>query len=226
VVGDVSHPRRPSAGTTTSRRRFLEGIAAGGLVATAGCLGGVLSDATSFEADPATVEDGAADDAGYEHQGTTSSTNEREFAGQTVTVTSYVSEYHRGLDLPFLETPEAGVVAAVATPKVAVAGETFNPVADDTRAEIAERVQEQYSDLSIGGSAGTRTVQTLGDSATVETFEGSATFVGGTDIDVFVDVARLEHGDDFVVVVGVYPRTIPGEKERVDAMIAGLEHET
>lgn len=206
------------------RRRFVTGVVTAGIASTAGCLGDLLDDATSFEANPATVSDEAADSAGYEHQGTEERTEEEEFAGQTVEVTNHVAEYHRSLGAEELDDQHLGVFAAIATPKVEVAGETFNPVGDMDNAEIVDLVQDQYSGLTIDGSTGTRDVDTLDTTAEVETFEGTAD-AGPGEVDVLVDVSRIEHGSDFVVVVGVYPEKLPDESANVTTLIEGLEHE-
>lgn len=206
------------------RRRYVAGLATAGVALSAGCIGGLLDDVTTYEADPATVTDGAADDAGYEHQETREETEEEEFAGQTVEVTNHVSEYNKSLSIEGFGSQDLGVFATIATPQVEVAGESFNPVDDMDNEEIVDHVQNQYSGLTIGESVGTRDVDTLGTTAEVETFEGTAE-AAGQDVDVLVDVSQIEHGSDFVIVVGVYPELLPDESENVTTMIEGLEHE-
>lgn len=207
------------------RRRYVASVASAGSFASAGCLGDILDDATTFSANPAEVADSAATDAGYEHEGTESRTDEREFAGETVEVTSHFGRYHRSLEIPAVGEKRAGVFATIATPKVNVAGKEFNPVGEMDDEEIVGYLQDQYSQLSIEGTRGRRTVQTLGSSEEVTTFAGRATLADGIDLDVLLDVAKFEHGDDFVVVVGIYPEDLPDEGDRVTTMIEGLEHE-
>lgn len=211
------------------RRAYLAGVGAVGLTASAGCVTAALEDyleeATTFSASPATVSDEASDDAGYTHQETTSQEESREFAGETVEVTNYVAEYTRTIDVPGLEELEAGVFSVITSPKVVVADRQFNPLADMDNEEIVDRIQDQYENLSIDGVTGKRAVEGLDQSVSVETYEGTATFVTGVDVDVLLDVAQPDHRNDHVVIVGVYPADIPEERDRIDTLIGGLEHD-
>lgn len=207
------------------RRRFVASLAASSVVATAGCIGGLLDDLTTFEASPVTVSDAAADEAGYEHERTEEDVRTREFSGEEVEVTNYVSEYRRTIDVTGLGDVDAGVFAAIASPQVSVAGKNFNPVGDWSRREIVDYVQSQYEELSVDGSAGVRNVNSLGQTVELETFEGTATIGSTTDVDVLVDVAKPDHGGDHLVLVGIYPADVPQEEERVTTLVEGLEHE-
>lgn len=216
-----------------NRRPFVAALASGIGVASAGCLG-FLDDATTFSASPAIVEANAAAEAGYEYQGTVERVETRDVprTDETVEVTNYVSEYTRTIETPLsvldVGNAEAGVFAVITTPQVRVAGKDFNPVGDMSNAEIVELVQNQYEALSIDGSVGDRSVDGLGQSIAVETFEGEARFLGQGRIDVFLDVAQPEHGEDHLVIVGVYPDDynlpVTDEEARIDTMIRGLEH--
>ncbi|WP_247000559.1 DUF6517 family protein [Halosolutus gelatinilyticus] len=216
-----------------NRRPFVAALATGSIGATAGCFG-LFDDATSFVASPAIVDPDRAADAGYEYQGTVERVETREVprTDETVEATNYISEYTRtievGLDVLDENSPEAGAFAVITTPQVQIAGRDFNPVGDMSNAEITERIQSQYEDLTINGSVGTRTVDGLGQSIDVETFAGEAKFLGQQDVDVFVDVAQPDDGDDHLVIVGAYPDDsglLAGDEEgRIDTMIGGLEH--
>lgn len=216
-----------------NRRLFVAAVAAGGMGASAGCLSGLIDDVTTFEASPVRVTTTAADDAGYEYQGTEQRVERREVAGESIEVTNYVSEYTRTIDLPLdgLGTQtEAGVFAVISTPQVSVAGQEFNPVGDMSEAELAEHVQKQYDDLEVGANVGGRAIEPgdLTATVSVETYEATATLVGEHGVDVFLDIAQPDHDGDHLVVVGVYPddEDVPlsDERDRIDAMADGLEH--
>lgn len=218
------------------RRTFVAAATTGAVGATAGCLSDMLEDVTAFEASPIRVAEDAADEAGYSYQGTDERVEEREFAGESVEATNYISQYTRTIDLPFDPLgaePEAGAFALVSTPQVGVAGESFNPVGHMDTAELAEYVQEQYDGLEIdrdvGGRAiGADDIDGLETTVSFDTYEGSATLLGEIDLDVFVDVAQPDHGDDHLVIIAVYPddEAVPldPERDRVDTMVAGIEH--
>lgn len=207
------------------RRRFVASVAAGSVVATTGCLDDVLDGLTEHEAVPVTVSVEALDDAGYERDGVTAMVVTEEVAGEEIRVTNYFAEYHRHLELDPVNAQEAGVFATISSPRFSIAGEEFNPIADWENEDVAEQIQDQYEELSIGESVGVRTVEPLDLSAEVETFEGEARFQDLGQIDVYVDVGQFDHEDDHVVVLGVYPRKFPNEDERVTTLVEGLRHD-
>ena len=207
-----------------NRRGLLAGLATGGIALSAGCIDDILDDLTTYSASPVEVSAEAQSEAGYEHEETQEVQETEEFAGEEVEVTNYISQYHRTIDVPIIGEHEAGVFAAISTPQVSIAGEEFNPVGDMDASELAALVQDQYEELSIGDEVGNRTVNTLETEVDVSTFEGEAT-LSGTEFDVLIDVGRFEHGDDHIVVVGVYPEELSEEEEGVTTMIEGLEHE-
>lgn len=218
------------------RRTFVAATTTGAVGAIAGCLGDLLDDVTTFEASPIRTTPDAADEAGYTYEGTDERVEEREFAGESVEATNYVSQYTRTIDLPIDPLgaePEAGAFALVSTPQVSVADQQFNPVGEMDTAELAEYVQEQYDGLAIdrdvGGRAiGADDIDGLETGVSFDTYEGTATLLGEIDLDVFVDVAQPDHGDDHLVIVAVYPDDeavpIDSERDRIDTMVRGIEH--
>ena len=214
-----------------NRRQFVAAAAVGGVSVSAGCLDEFLEDATTFSAAPAVVAESATDDAGYEYQGTEEIVSTESVAGQELEVTSYGSEYTRTIDLPldiFGGEVEAGVFAVISTPQVSVAGEEFNPVGEMDNEEIVQEIQNQYEELTVEESVGERSVSALEETILLETYEGEAVLHGEHGIDVLLDIAQLEHEDDHLVIVGVYPDLedlpIDSERDRIDAMVQGLEH--
>ncbi|ELZ16708.1 hypothetical protein C477_15070 [Haloterrigena salina JCM 13891] len=217
-----------------NRRRFVAAAAAGAVGVSAGCLSDFIDDATTFEASPIRVSEDTAGEAGYEYQGTEELVEEREFAGESVEVTNYLTDYTRMIELPGLGSEqEAGVFALVSTPQVSVAGEEFNPVGEMSKAELVEYLQGQYEGLEVGDNIGGRAITKdeidgLDAAVRFDTWEGSATLQGETEVDVYVDVAQAEDGGDHLVVVAVYPddENIPmeSEQDRADTMTAGIQH--
>lgn len=210
-----------------TRRTVLGGVVAG-LTATSGCLGVVTgSTSLTFEADPAHVREETLSETGYERAEERSPTVSREFtvAGQTreVEVTNHLSLYEKAADLGPLGRQKVALFALFTTPKIEIADRTFNPVGELSTEELLEQFQSRYEGLTIGDKVGSETVRTLGTDVTVEKYEGSTT-IQGQRIDIYLHVARFEHGDDFVVGLGSYPKRLDGEEESVRSLIAGIQH--
>ena len=68
-------------------------------------------------------------------------------------------------------------------------------------------------------------VTTLDTNTTVTTYEATAER-SGTERDVLIHAVRVEHGDDYVITVGVHPTSADDGKSDVIALIEGLEHDT
>lgn len=129
------------------RRTFLAGSAVALGAGTAGC-GFILGDEPlEFEADQATVAESTAADAGYEFQGVNDQVLERTFEAadqsRSVTVTNRMAEYEKQVDLGPLGEHRAAIFTALSTPQVSILGKTFNPVANMSTADLAERIQSQ-----------------------------------------------------------------------------------
>jgi hypothetical protein len=214
-----------------NRRQFVGAAAVFALGGSAGCLGDILDDVTTYSASPAVVNETAADDAGYVYQGTEEVVESERVAGEEIEATNYISEYTRTIELPLDvidDGVDAGVFAVVTTPQVSVAGEEFNPISDVDNEELIEQIQTQYDELSIEGSVGGRAVDALDGTVSLETYEGKAALLGQWGIDILLDISQLEFGDDHFVILGIYPddRNLPvgSEEERIDTMVRGLEH--
>ncbi len=211
-----------------SVQRTVAAAVVAAMVLTAGCSVLTGDEPVRFESSPATVSDAATSETGYEETAVSEEVRSRTFSAggreRAVEVTNHRAQYERQLDLGPLGTQRAGVFAVLSSPAVEVLGETFNPLADLSEEEILDRFDSQYDDLTVGDRVGNRTTTVLGQQTTVEKFDGTAA-LAGTEVDVFVHVTKVRHGDDFVVVVAVYPQRLPGEEENVFAMLDGLEHD-
>jgi len=198
------------------------------MVLTSGCLGVLTgSEPLSFGAAKATERQQTLSETGYRQVAVESQNDTRQFsaAGQTrnVTVTSWVSQYQRSVDLGALGSQPAAVFVAISTPQVDVLGRTFNPVGDMSNRELLEQLQSQYGRIQVGPQADSQNVTVLGSETTVSKFAGTAT-LGGTSVDVYIHVTKVKHDGDFVVAVAIYPQRLTGEQKRVFRLLDGLEH--
>lgn len=206
-------------------------VAAGALVAllvvTGGCVG-VLSGPVTFSATEATVSDAALESTGYEHNRTEELTVNRTFsaAGQTkdVEVTNWISEYHRTVGIEGIAERRAAVFAVFASPKVSVLGQSFNPLDEYDNRELARQFTVQLESVGELDEVGNRTLTVLGTDAEVTKFEATVTTTAGFRFDAAVHVTKVEHGDDYVGAVAVYPEQLPGQQSAVNELLRGVEH--
>ena len=213
--------------TRLTRRAMLGGIGAG-LASTAGCLSVVTGDEPlEFSASRATVPDATLESTGYEQVDERSPTVSREFtvAGQTreVTVTNRATTYEKAVDFGPLGSVRAALFATFTTPKIEIAGQAFNPIAEMSNKDLLGTIASRYDGLSVGDQMGSKEVQSLGQTITVERYEATATFQG-QDVPIYLLLSRFQHGEDFVVPVGGYPRQLTGEESNVYTLIENLEH--
>ncbi|MUV61147.1 DUF6517 family protein [Halobacterium sp. CBA1126] len=208
-------------------RRTAVAVALAALLATSGCLGVLTGGGVEVSASQATVSEDALQETGYQEVSVDESVVTREFsaAGQSrnVTVTNWVAMYERSIDVPFLGEQRAAVFGAFASPEVSVLGQSFNPIEDYDNRELAGLAQQQYDGLSVGDSVGTREATVLNETTEVTKFEGTADIDGQT-VDVYIHVTKVKHDGDHVVAVAIYPQALDGEQDRVDELLAGLEH--
>jgi hypothetical protein len=206
----------------TTRRSVLAGVP-GVLALTSGCAG-VLdgSDALTFEAATARTEASVASEANYELDGVENLTIEREFAGQTATAINRVATYEKSLSIPLVGSARLGVFAAIATPAIEIAGETFNPVGDYDNDQLVQLLQSNYEGISNAQEVSSQTVAVLGTDTSVTKFRATADF-NGQDVDVNIHVTKVRNGADFVACFGVYPRRLD-EQENVLSMMRAMQH--
>lgn len=215
------------------RREALAAGSVGVVGALAGCLDLILGDESTFEAAPAIVNDEAVATSGYEHRETWPIEESEDFFGHTVRVTNWATEYEREVGIEGMEEAETAVFGLLTSPEASVAGRDFNPIDDMDTSEIVEMVQGEYDDVQVGDQVEERTVETLDEDVTIDTFEGTASMAGDVGVDVFFDVGRTKVETDHVVILGVYP-DVPtdnfaygpmGERDRVTTLIEGIEHD-
>jgi hypothetical protein len=200
------------------------------LMVSSGCIGFLTGQsALTFAANDVSVSEQAREDTGYQQARDTSTNVTRTFsaAGTTrnVTVTNQVAEYQRSVSLLGDSQPLARATV-IASPEVEVAGQTFNPLADLSNRELAQRLQQQYDTVQNVQFRSNRTETVLGEEVTVSKFGAEATTEGGQSVDVVLHITKTKDGDDFVVGVAVYPERLDGEQQAVNTLFSGIQHES
>ena len=199
-----------------NRRSLLAGTAAVGGVALSGCLSSTLNSVTSLASTPAGVDPALLDATGYELVGTDDVVSEEDVnvAGisDTIVVTSHLTEYEKvvGLD-GFVEQPTA-LFAILSTPKISIAGRTFNPVAEMSSGALVELIADNYDSIDNLEHEADETVTILDQSVDKARFTADARFDGlPLELNIHVTEAA-ERGDDLLVAIGVYPRLLQAEE--------------
>ncbi|WP_435096336.1 DUF6517 family protein [Halarchaeum sp. P4] len=210
------------------RNKQLAVVALAALVALSGC--SMLSGPVTFSAEKATVSDQALSETNYEKVSVNEQVINRTFsaAGQSknVTVTNWVAQYDRTVDLGPLGSQRAAVFSAVATPQVKVLGQgPFNPVAKYNNTQLVMLLQQNYQSVNSIQHQSNYTTTMLGHNTSVGKFSAKATLKGGQSMDVYVHVTKVQDGDDYVVAVAVYPQRIDDqEAPRVKTLMQGVQH--
>ena len=225
--------RKPTAEgptDTVTRRRAL--AAAGGLTLAglAGCtaLDVATGEPAEFTAGTATVADATLSESGYELNDVTEGTVTREVdvAGTTreVRVTNRTAEYDKAVEL-LGERYQAAVFAVLATPRVEVLGQTFNPVGDLDDDERAQLIVDRYEGVGSLERGSEYTTDVLGTDTSVVVYSGEGEIEGtGVSVELEFHVAEaVVAGDDYVVPLAAYPASF-GDGENVRRMLNGIEH--
>lgn len=199
-------------------RRAVGAMAVAGITGLAGCSG---EGSTSFEADAAATSTG---DTGYEQQDQRENTITREFAGQEVEVTNKTTEYHKEMDIALTGNAKLGVFTAFTTPKVEVAGQSFNPIDSWSTEKIVRQLQKRYDSMSDVQKEGEDSHEVLGSSRTVTKFSATMTY-DGNEVPVFILIAKFEHESDFVVPMGIFPQKREDEEgDNIRTLMENMSH--
>lgn len=196
------------------------------VVLTSGCVGFLLGDTLAFSASKATVSDAALSDAGYEQKRVDKVVENRTFeaGGQSrkVKVTNWVAEYEKGLSVEGAGQKTVASFATLSSPRFEIAGKSVNPLARYSDRKLVEKFVQRYEGVSDVRKVGGRNATMLSKETSVSKFEATAT-VAGREVDVTIHVAKVEHGDDVVVAMGVYPSLVDMEDD-VFRLIEGVQH--
>lgn len=212
------------------RRKQLAAVTLVLLVGLAGC--SMLSGPVTFSANKATVSDQALSQTNYEETSVDTQVINRTFsaAGQSknVTVTNWIAQYDRTVDLGPLGEKRAAVFSTVATPQVKVLDQgPFNPVSDYSNEELVMLLQQNYESIDNVQHVDNYSATMLGEETTVGKFSADAKLQGGQSVDVYVHVTKVQAGDDYVIAAAVYPQQMDDkESQRVKTLMAGVQHES
>lgn len=213
-----------------TRRELLAGAGTGLAVGLAGCSGQLTADGAAFGAAEASLSASVQSETDYSHHRTEPFTVTREFSRigftRTVEVTNVISEYDRAVSI-LGQRLQGAVFATLSTPRVEVLRKSFNPVAEMSTVEIAHMIQERYENVSNVSEQGSFESAVAGESTTVTRFTASADLVAtGVGVDVYLYVSgAVELGEDFVVCLAVHPRAMGEERDTVETLLGGVEHE-
>jgi len=198
------------------RRTLLAGTATAGVVGLSGCLSGVLGSVTSLESTPATVSQSALGETGYEQVGVDELVNEEEVdaAGlsDTIVVTSHITEYEKSVGIDGIAEQGTASFSVLSTPKIEIAGRTFNPVAEMSNRELIELIADNYDEIDNVEREDSETVTVLEQSVTKAQFVAEASLDGfPVDLNLHLTEA-VDRDDDLLVMIGVYPRLLQSEE--------------
>lgn len=219
----------------TRRRRHVlagSGVALSGLLA--GCLGFITGEEPlEVTASPGSVSEAALSETGYaEHEIDSLGVEETFEVGdrsRTVRVTNWHSQYDRALDLgsDVGERFQGAVFSVLSTPKVEILGRSLNPIDEWGTDRIVEMIQDRYEGVEDLQQVDEYTSTVLGAAVSVTEYDGTAEIAGsGEGIDLRFHVTdAIDHGDDFVLCLAVYPTIVPGEDEAVGTLLNGVEHD-
>jgi len=201
------------------------GVAFVVVLASAGCLGFVTGDQPlEFAANATEVDDETLAETEYRLAASESPnrTVNVSAGGQTraVTLSSEVRRYNRTVTVAPGVEGDFARMTVYATPSPSVAGRSVNPLGELATERLIRRVVGSTSGLSDVEFESNRSVEFLDGERTVSTYSATQS-LNGTEANVTIHFATLEHDGDYVVVVAAHPERID-ERSRVDALLAGL----
>ena len=90
-------------------------------------------------------------------------------------------------------------------------------------AELAKRLLLLYAAVTIREQVGRLELEALGEVRQFTRYAGLVT-VGGVELDSLLELSRLQHGADVLVLLGAYPEARSAEEENLATLVGGLEH--
>lgn len=211
-----------------NRRAVLATGATLGVTGLAGCLGVVGMNEHASR--PAGVGDTALDGTGYSlaeiEPLDIEETVDLGLWTEDVVVRNYLTEYEKAVGLPQIGSQEAAVFYLLTTPQVSVLGRELNPVGDMESRELVHLVEDNYDEMGNIQHDSDSEVTVLGQDATESVFTADAEFQG-LPLDVYLHVTTaVEFGEDFLVVIAVYPELVEiEERENVATLLEGILEE-
>lgn len=212
-------------------RQLAMGLVLAVVLVTSGCVQAVTGDTIVFEASPATVDGETLQRTGYTQQEADQVSVDRTvdvpaLGERDVRIRNHVRVY-----APLTEENETtdeeavpGVLFVVSTPQAKVAGQGTNPLGRVPLEELITRVASRGDGFDDMEKVGTRDVDALDTTTTVEKYETTAEIEGET-VETFVYVTRIPHGDDYVIAVAMLPTEFGDEEGTIYELLRNLEHD-
>lgn len=200
-------------------RGVLPSVALVGLVLVAGCSGSLLDGSYTFTSSPATVDDVAITETGFQELESrqfwvnrTRQINDQEV---DVHVSNHAVLYTRSTEIGGEQTPYAGFVT-ISSPQASVLGQPMNPLASMSNRELVERARsyvdevggDQFGELRDVREVDTSRRTVLGEETKVSRFHATGETRTGAPVEAVLFVTKVTHGGDVVVLVGAYPRKL------------------
>ncbi len=200
------------------RRALLAGT--GGLVAVgvAGCLSAVGMD--EHEASPAGVAPDVREETGYEQVNVDELVVDRTVAGsEEVTVTNYLTEHEKGIELGPIGTVQAAAFVVLTSPQVSIAGQELNPIAEMPSEELIELIEADFDGIDDVEHVSDGETDVL-EQETTESIYGADAAFNGVTVDVNVHITEsVETAEDHLVTIGVYPEQVESvESENIRSL--------
>lgn len=225
-------------------RRTLPSLAVVALVLAAGCSGSLLEGSYTFESSPATVEDAAITETGFQELETrqfwvnrTRTVNDEEIE---VHVSNNAVLYAKSTEIGGESTPYAGFVT-ITSPKASVLGQSMNPLSRMSNRELVDRAKsyvddiagDRFGELNDVREVGSSQTTVLGTETEVSRFRATGETRTGTPVEAVFFVTKVTHGDDIVVLVGAYPEQLGtgdsavsiDESSAIRTMMGAISHE-
>ncbi len=198
-----------------NRRSLLAGATVLGMSSVAGCLGTIGMD--EHEASPASVDESAREETGYEQSAVVEDTIEESvdllLFSEDVSVTNYITEHEKPVTVGPLTLDDGGVFLVVSTPQASVLGQQFNPVEEMSAEELIEEIEGNYDGMDDVTHESDDTVTILGQETTQSRFTAESSY-DGSSVEVSIHISEaVETDEDLVLTVGVYPNELRDEEE-------------
>lgn len=198
------------------RRSLLAGGTAVGVIGLSGCLSTAVDRFASLESTPAGVDPSVVDTTGYQLVGIEAIVTEEEIGAvgisDTIVFTSYLTEYEKSVGVGSITEQATALFSVLATPKVELAGRTFNPVDEMSSQVFATMIADNYDSIAALEHEADEMVTILGQSVEKSRFTADAGFAGlSVTLNIHVTEA-VERGEDLLVAIGVYPRLLQSQE--------------
>jgi len=198
------------------RRSLLAGSATVGVVGLSGCLYSAIDSLASLESTPAGVDQSVVDTTDYQLGDVEEIVTDKEIGAagvsDTIVLISHLTKYEKSVGVGGITEQPTALFSVLATPKVEIAGQTFNPVDEMSSQVLAEMIADDYDSIDDLEYETDETVTILGQSVEKTQFTAAAGFAGlSLTLNVHITEA-VERGEDLLVAIGVYPRLLQSQE--------------